>query len=121
MSVKTINGSSNGLECIFQNLPSSTEYKIRVEAVVTIDQLDKVTNQAQKASHNSLPASLTCHTSPRPPLSLRVVKVDYTDVSITWSPSTTGKGETIKEYLIRYITMDTNGKEILGTEKFSRT
>ena len=118
MSIKTINGSY-GLKSTFQNLPSSSPYKINIEAVVIIDEVDKVTNQTQKVSHTSLPASLTCHTAPKPPVSLRLVNVGYTDVSITWSPPpTTGKGETIKEYLVRYVTMDTNGSKILtGTEK----
>ena len=118
VAVKTNNGSSNVPKSTFQNLPSSTSYKINIEAVVIIDEVDKVTNQTQKASHASLPASITCHTSPRSPIYLRSVKVGYTDVSITWSPPpTTGKGETIKEYIVRYVTMDTNGSRIkTGTE-----
>ena len=120
MAVKQSNGSSNGPKITFQNLPSSSPYKINIEAVVIIDEVDKVTNTTQKVSHASLPASITCHTSPRSPISLRLVNVGYTDVSITWSPpSTTGKGETIKEYLVRYVTMDTNGSRIMtGTERF---
>ena len=84
-----------------------------------IDEVDKVTNQTQKVSYNSLPAFIKCHTSPKSPVSLRLVKVGYTDVSITWSPPpATGKGETIKEYLVRYVTMDTNGSNtVKGTEK----
>ena len=119
MAKKTINGPSNGLKSKFQNLVPSAPYKFNVEAVIIIDQIDKVTNQSQKIRHNSLPVSLTCHTSPRPPISLRLVKVGYTDVSIKWSPPpTTGKGETIKEYLVRYVTMDPKGSNILtGTEK----
>ena len=119
MAVKAINGSSNGLKSTFQNLQSSTPYKINVEAVVVIDQFDKNTNQTQKVSHNSLPASLACNTSPRSPISLRLVRVGYTDVSITWSPPpNTGKGERIKEYLIRYVTMDATGSKVMaGTEK----
>ena len=119
MAVKQSNGSSNGPKITFQNLPSSSPYKINIEAVVIIDEVDKVTNTTQKVSHASLPASITCHTSPRSPISLRLVNVGYTDVSITWSPPpTTGKGETIKEYLVRYVTMDTNGSRIMtGTEK----
>ena len=112
--------SNDGLKSTFQNLPSSSPYKINIEAVVIIDEVDKVTNQTQKVSHASLPASITCHTSPRSPISLRLVNVGYTDVSITWSPPpTTGKGETIREYLVRYVTMDTNGSRIMtGTERF---
>ena len=120
MAVKEINGSFNGPKSTFQSIPSSSPYKIIIEAAVIIDELDKVTNQTQNVSHASLPASITCHTSPRPPISLRLVNVGYTDVSITWSPPpTTGKGETIKEYLVRYVTMDTNGSRIMtGTERF---
>ena len=118
MDIRTINGSSNDLKSIFKNLPASAQYEINVEAVVTIDQIDKVTNQTRKVSHNSLPASLTCHTSPKPPMSLRLVKVGYTDASITWTPPNTGKTEVIKEYIVRCVTMDTNGsKVIIGTER----
>ena len=119
MAVKTINGTSNGLKSSFQNLASSATYKFNVEAVVVIDQVDKVTNQTQKVNHNSLPASLICHTSPKAPVSLILVNAGYTDVSITWSPPLiTGQGETVKEYLVRYVTMDPNGSKILkGTEK----
>ena len=119
MTVKTINGSSNSLKSTFQNLQSSTPYKTNVEAVVIIDQFDEVTNQTQKVTHNSPPASLGCHTSPRSPISLRLVKVGYTDVSITWSPPpNTRMGKTIKEYLVRYVTMDATGSKVMaGTEK----
>ena len=118
MAVKTINGLSNDLKSTFQNLHSSTLYKINVEAAVIIDQFDKVTNQTQKVTHYSLPASLGCHTSPRSPISLRLVKVGYTDVSITWSPPNTRMGKTIKEYLVRYVTMDATGSKVMaGTEK----
>lgn len=49
---------------------------------------------------------------------MRLVKVGYTDVSITWLPPTTGIGESIKEYLVRLVTMDTNGSKVLSaTEK----
>ena len=115
VAVKIINGLKSNLK----NLPSSAQYKVNIQAVVVIDEVDKVTNQTQKVSHTSLPASITCHTAPKPPVSLRLVNVGYTDVSITWSPPpTTGKGETIKEYLVRYVTMDTNGSRIMvGTEK----
>ena len=47
VAVKIINGLKSNLK----NLPSSAQYKVNVQAVVIIDEVDKVTNQTQKVSH----------------------------------------------------------------------
>ena len=79
---------------------------------------DKTTNISQDVVHNSLPATLKVYTSPRAPHSLRLVKVSYSNASITWSAPLTGNGEKIMEYLVKYQIMDVNGSSpVQGTEK----
>ena len=108
ISIKTFNASSSLLKSLFLNLRPSTTYEVSVEAVVILNEVDKTTNETKEIVHKSLPSTLTCHTSPKPPHSLRLVKVGYSNVSFTWSAPNTGNGERIVEYLVKYNTMDTN-------------
>ena len=118
ISIKTFNASSSLLESLFLNLRPSTTYEVSVEAVVILNEVDKTTNETKEIVHKSLPTTLTSNTSPKPPHSLRLVKVGYSNVSFTWSAPNTGNGERILEYLVKYNTMDTNGsKSVQGTEK----
>ena len=118
ISIKTFNASSSPLNILFLNLRPSTTYEVSVKAVVIINEVDKTTNETKEIVHKSLPTTLTCHTSPKPPHSLRLVKVGYSNVSFTWSAPNTGNGENIVEYLVRYNLMDTNGRRsVQGTEK----
>ena len=118
ISIKTFNASSSLLKSLFLNLRPSTTYEVNVEAVVILDEVDKTTNETKEIVHKSLPTTLTSHTSPKPPYSLRLVKVGYSNVSFTWSAPNIGNGEGIVEYLVKYNTMDTNGsRSVQGTEK----
>ena len=118
ISIKTFNASSSPLKSLFLNLRPSTTYEVSVEAVVILNEVDKTTNETKEIVHKSLPTTLTSHTSPKPPHSLRLVKVGYSNVSLAWSAPNTGIGETIVEYLVKYNTMDTNGsRSVQGTEK----
>ena len=102
----------------FKNLYPSALYTIAVQAVVITNIVDKTTNISQAVVHNSLPASLSVKTSPRAPHSLRIVKVGYSNASITWSAPLTGNGEKFIEYLVKYQIMDVNGSStVQGTEK----
>ena len=93
-------------------------YIITVQAVVITKILDNTTNISQDVVHNSLPATLKVNTSPQAPHSLRLVKVSYSNASITWSAPLIGNGEKIMEYLVKYQIMDVNGSSsVQGTEK----
>ena len=97
---------------------SGVSYIITIEAVVITNTIDKTTNKSREVVHNILPATLSVNTSPRAPHSLRLVKVGYNNVSITWSAPRTGKGEKAMEYLVKYQIMDVNGSSPMqGTEK----
>ena len=118
ISIKSFNASSSRLKSLFLNLRPSTIYEVSVEAVVIINEVDKTTNETKEIVHKSPPSTLTCHTSPKPPHSLRLSKVGHSNLSFTWSAPNTGNGERIVEYLVKYNTMDTNGsRSVQGTEK----
>ena len=118
ISIKTFNASSSPLKSLFLNLRPSTIYEVSVEAVVILDEVDKTTNETKEIVHKSLPSTLISNTSPKPPHSLRLVKVGYSNVSFIWSAPNIGNGEGIVEYLVKYNTMDTNGsRSVQGTEK----
>ena len=118
ISIKTLNSSFSPPKILFLNLRPSTIYEVSVEAVVILNEVDKTANGTKESVHKSLSTTLTCHTSSKPPHSLRLVKVGYSNVSFTWSAPNIGNGEKIVEYLVRYNTMDTNGsRSIQGTEK----
>ena len=118
ISIKIFNASSSPLKSLFLNLRPSTTYEVSVEAVVILNKVDKTTNETKEVVHKSLPTTLTSNTSPKPPHSLRLVEVGYSNVSFTWSVPNTGNGERIVEYLVKYNTMDANGsRSVQGTEK----
>ena len=69
-------------------------------------------------SHQSLPASINVYTSPKPPSSLRVGKIDLHSISITWVAPAIAKGSTISEFLVRYVVLNNEGNNsITGSEK----
>ena len=69
-------------------------------------------------SHQSFPASINVYTSPKPPSSLRVGKVDLHSISITWVAPKIAKGSTITEFLVKYVVLNNEGNSsITGTEK----
>ena len=69
-------------------------------------------------SHQSFPASINIYTSPNPPSSLRVGKVDLHSISITWVAPKIAKGSTITEFLVKYVVLNNEGSSsITGTEK----
>ena len=117
-SINRVRASSN-LQIVYQNRIPSIAYKVYIEAVVLTTSIDKKTNGTIRVTHNSLPATLVCHTSPRAPHSLSLVKADYNNVSITWSPPyNIGAGEIVTEYLVKYQTMAADGRSLVqGTEK----
>ena len=68
-------------------------------------------------SHQSFPASINVYTSPKPPKSLRVGKVDLHLISITWVAPKIAKGSTIREFLVKYVVLNNEGNStITGTE-----
>ena len=73
-------------------------------------------------SHQSFPASINVYTSPKPPKSLRVSKVDLHSISITWVAPKIAKGSTIREFLVKYVVLNNEGNStITGTEKIPST
>ena len=98
--MKTVNGK----EVTFGRLDASTLYKVEVVAIV--------------GKYESLPTSMTSHTSPKPPHSLNFVNADLHSVAISWSPPNFGTGEIVKENLVKYSIMDLNGSRVMaGTQK----
>ena len=69
-------------------------------------------------SHQSFRASINIYTSPKPPSSLRVGKIDFHSISITWVAPKIVKDSTIAEFLVKYVVLNNEGNSsITGTEK----
>ena len=101
----------------FGDLLSAESYIIKVVAIIPPKQFNTSFGKVS-VSHQSFPATIKVYTSPKPPSSLRVGKVDLHSISITWVAPKIAKGSTITEFLVKYVVLNNKGNSgITGTEK----